>query len=132
MRRAGKRVGEVCALSRKTAFLVRKLLGFLLSEMAFHAWRSDLVRLIFVIAVLGVQSCVPSPSSGVGHGWDIPTIMASERKIWHGSSDAVWTGAFSVSMPCRLRGGANIPFRQGSTIEKEKQAASEVEAARYL
>lgn len=43
-----------------------------------------------------------------------------------------------VGLLCRLRGGGasdpvpTLPMRQGSTIEKEKQAASEVEAASLL
>lgn len=94
------------------------------------AWRADLVRLIF-IAALGVQSCVPSPP-GAGHSRDVPSILPSAHRVLRGCSHAVWARVLPVAMPCRLRGGANIPFRQGSTIEKEKQAASEVEAARCV
>jgi len=102
--------------------------------MALRARRADIVRtlrLILAIAVMGVQPCAPSPPCAAKQR-DTRGIRArAEHGIGQGAIRSAWAGLLGAGPPgpCRLRGGANMPFRQGSTIEKEKQAASEVEAA---
>ena len=79
------------------------------------------IRLVTTLLILIVQSCVTSPL--------LPPRRATRSSSLRGS--VLERRELRVGgLLCRLRGGSSLPVRQGSTIEKEKQAGSEVESAR--
>lgn len=78
------------------------------------------IRLVTTLLILIVQSCVTSPL--------LPPRRATRSSSLRGS--VLERRELRVGgLLCRLRGGSSLPVRQGSTIEKEKQAGSEVESA---
>ena len=104
-------------------------------------------RLVFtLVAFLLAHSCVTSPPPAAHWTDGRPGAVPDHRygacgTIMGRNSVFGARGMLQAGLLCRLhspsrlvnrlRGGA-LPVRQGSTIEKEKPAENEVDAARYL
>ena len=104
----------------------------------------NVLRLVAVVLALVVPCCVtsPLPVAVLGCDW-APTVRPGaggppgarpgHRNGAHaGARVCAGRDLRQPGLLCRLRGGAALPARQGSTIEKEKAADSEVAAARSL
>ena len=107
-----------------------------------HRGHRTVLRLVAAVLALVVPSCVtlPPPAAVRGGDW-APTVrpgagappgaMRGNRNGGHsGARVCAGRDLRQPGLLCRLRGGAALPARQGSTIEKEKAADSEVAAAR--
>jgi len=94
----------------------------------------QLVAALLALLLLQTCTCVTSPSPVIAkYGIVLPAQHGSPM-LGHGIAQREQP---AVGLLCRLRGGASdpvssLPMRQGSSIEKEKPAASEVEAARCV
>lgn len=109
-----------------------------------HRGHRTVLRLVAAVLALVVPSCVTSPPPAAVRGGDwAPTVrpgagappgaMRGNRNGGHsGARVCAGRDLRQPGLLCRLRGGAALPARQGSTIEKEKAADSEVAAARSL
>lgn len=88
------------------------------------------LRLVAAVLALVVPSCVTSPPPAAARGGDLSPMA----RMWASPLDLGRVGG-TLRQPgilCRLRGGTSLPARQGSLIEKERPAESEVAAARSV
>jgi len=93
-----------------------------------------LVAALLALLLLQTCTCVTSPSPVIAKYLIVLPTEHGSPMLGHGIAQREQP---AVGLLCHLRGGAgdpgsSLPMRQGSSIEKEKPASSEVEAARCV